>query len=224
MCDALFETIKAMLTFCFTGKKALFTIASQILSTHELGRLKGSHTMQKKLILIGLGVCLIMLLSALINCSKNVAKLQPTTEVEKKQPVQAPLPKIPDVEEKQKEVKVVEETPVKLSLRDVNFDFDKSDLRSDAREILAEHARKLQQNPKVKVMIEGHCDERGTIEYNLALGERRAFAVKMYLVNYGIDAARLSTISYGKERPLDNRSNEQAWAKNRRAAFVVKDN
>ena len=177
--------------------------------------------MQKKRILIGLSVSLMMLLSVLTFCSKKVAKLEPTSEAKERQPVQAPVIETPEVEEK--EVMVTEETPIKLSLRDINFDFDKSDLRSDAREMLAEHARKLQKTPKAKVMIEGHCDERGTIEYNIALGERRAFAVKTYLVNFGVDAARLSTISYGKERPLDNRSNEEAWAKNRRAAFVVED-
>ena len=79
----------------------------------------------------------------------------------------------------------------------------------------------LKENPDIKLTIEGHCDERGTIEYNLALGERRANAVKNYLINYGINPKRLSTISYGKERPLDPRSNEEAWAKNRRAAFVI---
>jgi peptidoglycan-associated lipoprotein len=83
-------------------------------------------------------------------------------------------------------------------------------------------ARALKQRPEVPVVIEGHCDERGTIEYNLALGEKRAKAVKDYLVSLGIDRSRLTTISYGKERPLDSRSNEFAWAQNRRAEFVIK--
>ena len=70
--------------------------------------------------------------------------------------------------------------------------------------------------------MEGHCDERGTAEYNMALGERRAQEAKQYLVNLGIDASRIETISYGKERPLDNRSTEEAWAQNRRAQFLLK--
>jgi len=105
--------------------------------------------------------------------------------------------------------------------REVNFDFDRYDLRQDAKEILAGHAQALKENPSLRLRIEGHCDERGTTEYNLALGERRAFAVKNYFIVYGIDAARLSTISYGEEKPLDPRHDEEAWAKNRRAAFVV---
>jgi peptidoglycan-associated lipoprotein len=79
----------------------------------------------------------------------------------------------------------------------------------------------LKKYPKVKVQIEGHCDERGTIEYNLALGERRANSTKKYLISLGISADRISTISYGKERPLDPGHNEEAWAKNRRAHIVV---
>lgn len=109
--------------------------------------------------------------------------------------------------------------PLILSM--VNFDFDKSDLTPEARAILADNARKLEANPEVYIRIEGHCDERGTVEYNLALGERRARAVRDYLVNYGIDPGRITIISYGKERPIDPGHNEAAWAKNRRAEFVI---
>jgi peptidoglycan-associated lipoprotein len=108
-----------------------------------------------------------------------------------------------------------------LILLTVNFDFDKSDLTAEARAILAENARKLEQNPEVYIRIEGHCDERGTVEYNLALGERRARSVRDYLVNYGISPGRITIISYGKERPIDPGRNEAAWAKNRRAEFVI---
>ncbi|HXG51987.1 MAG TPA: peptidoglycan-associated lipoprotein Pal [candidate division Zixibacteria bacterium] len=107
-------------------------------------------------------------------------------------------------------------------LRDVNFDFDRYDLRPDAREILKGHAAWLKANPGVRVEIEGHCDERGTNEYNLALGARRAETVKRYLVDLGISADRLSTISYGEELPLCKEQSEACWAKNRRARFVVK--
>ena len=95
------------------------------------------------------------------------------------------------------------------------------DLRTDARTILDRKASFLNQNSSVRVQIEGHTDERGTEEYNLALGERRANAAKQYLTTAGISAGRLSTISYGKERPLDPGHNEAAWAKNRRDHFVI---
>lgn len=103
----------------------------------------------------------------------------------------------------------------------VFFDFDKYDIRPDARVRLESQAGWLKKNPDVTVTIEGHCDERGTREYNLALGERRANAVKNYLVALGIDPNRLSTISYGKERPAVEGSNEYAWSQNRRGVLVV---
>jgi peptidoglycan-associated lipoprotein len=105
--------------------------------------------------------------------------------------------------------------------QDIYFDFDKYDLRTDARTILDRKASFLNQNSSVRVQIEGHCDERGTVEYNLALGERRANAAKQYLTTAGISAGRLSTISYGEERPLDPGQNEAAWARNRRDHFVI---
>jgi peptidoglycan-associated lipoprotein len=103
----------------------------------------------------------------------------------------------------------------------VFFDFNKSDLKPEARRTLERQAAWLKQYATVKVAIEGHCDERGTREYNLALGERRANAAKDYLVSLGIPAARLSTISYGKERPAVLGSNEAAWSQNRRGVTVV---
>ena len=106
-------------------------------------------------------------------------------------------------------------------LKDIHFDFDKYDIRREDEAILKENAGFLKNNPKMKIQIEGHCDERGTIEYNLALGERRASNTKKYLVLLGIPSNRISTISYGKERPLDKGHDEEAWAKNRRAHIVV---
>ena len=105
--------------------------------------------------------------------------------------------------------------------QDINFDFDKYDLRPDARTILDRKVAFLNQNGSVRVQIEGHCDERGTNAYNLALGERRANVAKQYITTAGVNAARLSTISYGEERPLDPGHNEAAWARNRRAHFVI---
>ncbi|MGA9109321.1 MAG: peptidoglycan-associated lipoprotein Pal [Smithella sp.] len=104
---------------------------------------------------------------------------------------------------------------------DINFDFDSSNIRPDAREILQVNASYLLKHRVSSIMIEGHCDERGTAEYNMALGERRAQETKKYLVNLGIKESIMKTISYGSERPLFPDSTEEAWAKNRRAHFVV---
>jgi len=106
-------------------------------------------------------------------------------------------------------------------LKDIHFDFDKYDIRPGDAALLKENAALLNKYPNVKVQVEGHCDERGTVEYNLALGERRANHAKNYLVSLGISPARISTISYGKEKPLDPSHNEDAWARNRRAHTVV---
>lgn len=105
--------------------------------------------------------------------------------------------------------------------QDINFDFDRYDLRPDARTILDRKVAFLNQNGSVRVQIEGHCDERGTNAYNLALGERRANVAKQYVTTAGVSAARLSTISYGEERPLDPGHNEAAWARNRRAHSAI---
>ena len=114
--------------------------------------------------------------------------------------------------------KAVEEGP----LRDVNFDFDRYDLSAEARDILKRHATWLKANPQSKVEIEGHCDERGTNEYNLALGAKRSESAKRYLIDLGISPGTLSTTSYGEELPLCKEQSETCWAKNRRAHFVVK--
>lgn len=103
----------------------------------------------------------------------------------------------------------------------IYFEFDKSRLLPAAQETLREKADWMRANPEVTAIIEGHCDERGTAEYNLALGERRAESAKAFLLDLGISSSRLTTISYGEERPIDPRSNEEAWAKNRRAQFVI---
>ena len=103
----------------------------------------------------------------------------------------------------------------------VFFGYDSSDLDSDALELLQDQVAWLKQNTDVSVTIEGHCDERGTREYNLALGEKRAQAVKNYLIGLGINPDRVSTISYGKERPAVVGSNDGAWAQNRRSVTIV---
>jgi peptidoglycan-associated lipoprotein len=106
-------------------------------------------------------------------------------------------------------------------LKPIHFEFDKYDIRPADAEILKANSAFLKKYPSVKIQIEGHCDERGTNEYNLALGERRASSTKKYLNSLGIAADRISTISYGEEKPLDSAHNEEAWAKNRRANFLI---
>lgn len=105
-------------------------------------------------------------------------------------------------------------------LHTVHFDYDSATLSSDSRRQLADNANWIKANPKVTVQIEGHCDSRGSVEYNLALGERRAKAVKNYMVSLGLDSKRMTIISYGEEKPVATGDTEEAYAKNRRANFV----
>lgn len=106
-------------------------------------------------------------------------------------------------------------------LKDVRFDYDSADIREADRQVLAENAEALKKFDFIRVTLEGHCDERGTVEYNLALGERRARAASDYLVALGVGADRLKTVSYGKEVPVCQQSNEECWSRNRRAHFAV---
>lgn len=112
-------------------------------------------------------------------------------------------------------------TPASSPLQDVYFDFDSYDLRADARDALKTNGQWLKANPAAQIQIEGHCDERGTSEYNLALGSKRAQSVKDYLVTLGTDAGRISTISYGSELPVCKEHSEDCWQKNRRVKFVI---
>jgi len=159
------------------------------------------------------GLVGMMILSTSCGCGR---KPKPTTEVTQPPPPPPPPP-----------VKPVEppppppQKPVEITLTDVFFDYDKSNLRDDARQTLNVDAQTLQQNGDTKVLLEGHCDERGTVEYNLALGERRAQSAKNFLVQYGIDSGRINTISYGKERPFVQGHDESAWSQNRRVHFVT---
>jgi peptidoglycan-associated lipoprotein len=106
-------------------------------------------------------------------------------------------------------------------LKTIYFDFDQSRLTEEAQQKLRENAKWISENPEAKIVVEGHCDERGTNEYNLALGERRASSAHSYLTTLGVPASRLSTVSYGEERPAEAASNEAAWAKNRRVECKV---
>jgi len=106
-------------------------------------------------------------------------------------------------------------------VKDAYFDYDKADVRADARDALSQTAQFLRSYPQVKVVIEGHCDERGSTEYNLALGDRRAAAAKQFLASLGISADRLETVSYGKERPFCTASDEACYTQNRRAHIIM---
>lgn len=105
---------------------------------------------------------------------------------------------------------------IDINLQSIYFDFDKNDLTKDSIEILKKNADYLESNPDMKVVLEGHTDERGTIEYNLSLGQRRALKVKEYYTQLGVAVSRIATTSYGCENPVDFRKNELGWAKNRR--------
>jgi peptidoglycan-associated lipoprotein len=134
----------------------------------------------------------------------EVRKAQAPTSLEALQKGQAPV------------------TPKESPLKEIYFDFDDYQLKTDARETLKTNADWLRQNPPITVEIEGHCDERGTSEYNMALGAKRAQAAKDYLVNLGVSASRLSTISYGAEVPVCREHNEACWQRNRRDRFVAR--
>ena len=149
--------------------------------------------------------------------SKETARFEPDPFPEPVAPVEQPAP-TPEPEPTF-EPDIPKKEPVRLAT--IHFDFDRSSLTEQAKALLANNARQLRNNPEINIRIEGHCDERGTVEYNLALGERRAQAVRNYLVNFGIAASRMTIISYGKERPVDPRHTPQAWAENRRAEFVI---
>jgi peptidoglycan-associated lipoprotein len=162
---------------------------------------------------------LVALLVPLAGCQK---KTPPPPETAPAAAPQPPAPTPIPAREEPKPTPVATPKPEETAkLGDVFYDYDKFNLSTAAREILTEDARILKQQPQIRVTIEGHCDERGTNEYNLALGQRRADAAKSFLVSLGIDAGRVTTITYGEERPFDPGHTEAAWAKNRRAHFVI---
>ena len=144
---------------------------------------------------------------------KPKPKVTPPPEVEK--PEAEPQPPV------EEPVVKPEEPEIALDLKTIYFDFDKSNIRPDQRERLIDNAEQLMAYPNVRVLIEGHCDERGTNEYNMSLGERRAKSARDFLISYGIEPTRLEIISYGEERPADPRHNEDAMAKNRSAEITV---
>jgi peptidoglycan-associated lipoprotein len=160
------------------------------------------------LILIGVIVPLVM-----IGCPGGGPEMEEEVPVDTVVVVDTPTPEPPPPPPPPK----LEEEQFKT----IHFDFDKYNLKPLARAGLDHNYELMREFPDAIVQIEGHCDERGTVEYNMSLGEKRAKAARDYLIGLGIDENRLSVISYGKERPLDPRSNEEAWAKNRRCEFRI---
>jgi len=185
---------------------------------------------------IWMALALVMLLPVMfltVSCAKRVVEAEPvttpapvvtTTEAEREAEQQRRAAEQARIEEERLRSEAAARQAARTAFVDehVLFDFDSSALTPRAQQNLTAKAAYLRDNPNAAVTIEGHCDERGTAAYNMALGERRAEAAKSFLVNLGISANRLNTISYGEERPIDPRSNEEAWAKNRRAQFVLR--
>ncbi len=143
---------------------------------------------------------------------------EPETEPER-EPREAELPRTEELTGATADLEMPEEPEAVFA--DIHFEFDRHDLDAAARQILNQIAFVMFDNPDLLIIIEGHCDERGSNEYNLALGERRAEAARDYLIEMGIEPHRISTISYGEERPLVKGHDEAAWAANRRAHFVI---
>ncbi len=184
--------------------------------------------MRKRKIFVALFLVVIICAFVLaIGCAKK-AVTKEEAAVEKPAEVEKPAQVAPAAPAKAEEKKLDEAALAAAradkeasQFADIHFAFDRSDLRPDAREVLHMHAKWLKAHPEFSARIEGNCDERGTVEYNMALGQRRAASAMKYLVDLGIAKNRLSTVSYGKERPLDPGHNEEAWAKNRRDHFTV---
>jgi peptidoglycan-associated lipoprotein len=201
---------------------------------------RGENTMKKSLAILGI-IGLIVCLSFMVmtGCAKKSAVKEQAVSAEEKAAAdraaeQAKAKAEADAKARVAEQRAKEEAEAKvapqaeavavkeeMTFKDIFFEFDKFSLKPESRDILKQLADWMTNNRNNNVLIEGNCDERGTTEYNLALGERRAKEAMKYLVELGIDGKRIKTISYGKERPLDQGHDEEAWAKNRRDHFVV---
>lgn len=178
----------------------------------------------KKVLIMSLA-CLLML-SFFTACKKEVEQAPPPPPQVKEQP-KPKVEKPPVKEEKpltEEELfmrKTLEEINAEKPMAMIHFDFDKYFIREDAKSVLEKNASWMKKFKTAKILIEGHCDERGTEEYNMALGEKRSKATMDYLISLGISAERVKIVSYGKSQPLDPGHNERAWDLNRRAQFVV---
>lgn len=175
----------------------------------------------------------IVCLTLVAGCQKKTIETTPPPETQRAVETPAPTkePAREVTESFKPEVSPESEAVVEPTIDEMNrsgvlatvyFDYDKSELSPEARSTLQKNADWMKRNPSRAVEIGGHCDERGTIEYNIALGERRAVAVRSYLTSLGVEAARLTIVSYGEERPSDPGHDESAWRQNRRAEFLIK--
>ena len=172
---------------------------------------------------VWLAIFLVMIFPALlftVSCAKEVTQTQPAATAQPEPPVdraaQTTAPATPASGQDSADT-----AATAFSNGHVHFDFDSALLSDQARRIVADKADYLRAHPAVSVTLEGHCDERGTEAYNMALGQRRAESVKQFLKNLGIAGDRLTTLSYGEERPLETGRSEMAWATNRRVQFVI---
>ena len=169
----------------------------------------------------------VILVFALFGCAKKQVTAPPEVQQPSAMEEQKIGKEAPEKITEEKVAKVeTKEIPSKMEevsgmFEDIHFDFDKFNIRDDAKPTLKKVADYLIKNDKQSALIEGHCDERGTSEYNLGLGDRRARATRDYLVSLGLPSSRIEMVSYGKERPLCSEHNEECWAKNRRSHFVI---
>jgi peptidoglycan-associated lipoprotein len=180
----------------------------------------------KKILILSLACILVF--GFMLSCAKKVEEAPPPPPPQvKEQPqvekVEEPAPpKEPVLTEEEIFMrKSLEEINQEVPLQMIHFDFDRYFIRDDAKPVLERNATWLKKWDSVQILIEGHCDERGTEEYNLALGEKRAKSTYDYLVSLGVSSDRIKTISYGKSQSLDPGHTEMAWAKNRRAQFTI---
>jgi peptidoglycan-associated lipoprotein len=201
---------------------------------------KGEHVMQKHWTITALALAVLVIFFAAA-CTKSKISSEPATMATAEEEAARKAEEEARQRELERQKALAEENLKEESLsermaseqaqvdkdrfenEDIYFEFDSIQLAPEAQKILTKKGKWLRENPAAKVTIEGHCDNRGTNEYNLALGEGRAQSAKTFLMDLGIDISRLNTISYGEERPIDPQQSESAWAKNRRAHFVFEE-
>jgi len=199
---------------------------------------KGEHVMQKHRKITALALTILIIFFA-VACTKSKISSEPATTTTAEEEAAKRAAEEARQRELERQKALAEENLKEESLsqqmaseqsqsddarfenEDIYFDFDSIQLTPQAQEILTKKGQWLRDNPAARVIIEGHCDNRGTNEYNLALGEGRARSARTFLMDLGIDVSRLDTISYGEERPIDPQQTERAWEKNRRAHFVI---
>lgn len=178
--------------------------------------------MMKKVMSVLIVLAFVGVSMSMMSCAKKQVGVAEPVKVEPKPaptpPPPPPPPPAPPVDDKAARLRA---EMAAFESTHIYFDFDKSDIRPDAKEVMEKKAAWLRENTDYKVRIEGHCDERGTAEYNLALGDRRAKSAMRHLNALGIATERMSTISYGEERPVCKEQNEECWSRNRRAEFKL---